>query len=286
MEVVEVVCAVLIQNGKYLICRRAPGQSLEGYWEFPGGKILPGESPETALKREIKEELGIEILVKNSLGKSHFRTTGGEGVMEAFLCKVEKGIIQLNVHDQSQWVKVEEMGQYDLAPADLPFAEELQNHLWPLRMKKAMAVREAADLEGALELFHDLFQDYPGEALIPYQIARTLELLAQDKKALPFYAQALELGLKGELRKQVLIGLGSAYRLEKKLDQSLELLERAREEFPDSKEIDLFLALTFYARKEYQKSTSLLLEHIAQTTTEPNVLSYQEALQFFARTLS
>jgi len=60
---VEVVAAVVERDGRYLITRRLEGTHLAGLWEFPGGKILPGEKPEDALRRESKEELGVEVAV-------------------------------------------------------------------------------------------------------------------------------------------------------------------------------------------------------------------------------
>ena len=63
MRVVEVVAAVVERGGRYLITRRLEGAHLAGLWEFPGGKVLPGEKPEDALKRELKEELGVEVTV-------------------------------------------------------------------------------------------------------------------------------------------------------------------------------------------------------------------------------
>ena len=63
MEAIEVVAAVIERDGRYLITRRLEGTHLAGLWEFPGGKLLPGEQPEDALRRELKEELGVEVAV-------------------------------------------------------------------------------------------------------------------------------------------------------------------------------------------------------------------------------
>lgn len=63
MEAVEVVAAVIERDGRYLITRRLEGTHLAGLWEFPGGKLLPGEKPEDALRRELEEELGVEAAV-------------------------------------------------------------------------------------------------------------------------------------------------------------------------------------------------------------------------------
>jgi mutator protein MutT len=63
VEAVEVVAAVVERDGRYLITRRLEGTHLAGLWEFPGGKILPGEQPENALRRELKEELGVDAAV-------------------------------------------------------------------------------------------------------------------------------------------------------------------------------------------------------------------------------
>jgi len=63
VEAIEVVAAVIERDGRYLITRRLEGTHLAGLWEFPGGKLLPGEQPEDALRRELKEELGVEVAV-------------------------------------------------------------------------------------------------------------------------------------------------------------------------------------------------------------------------------
>jgi len=63
VEAVEVVAAVIERDSRYLITRRLEGTHLAGLWEFPGGKLLPGEQPEDALRRELKEELGVEVAV-------------------------------------------------------------------------------------------------------------------------------------------------------------------------------------------------------------------------------
>jgi 8-oxo-dGTP diphosphatase len=219
-EVTQVVCAAIIRDGKYLICRREPSDHLGGYWEFPGGKVAAEESLEEALVREIREELGISIILQYHLGKSHFRMTGADGTLDAFLCSFDQGIIDLKVHDKCLWVSVEEMGNFNFAPADLPFVEELQKWLWPIRLRNILALREAGDTEEALSRILALHRDYPGESMIPYQIARTYEVLGQDQEAIPYYQEALEQGLEGALRKQVLIGLGNNLREKKRYKES------------------------------------------------------------------
>jgi 8-oxo-dGTP diphosphatase len=225
-DLTQVVCAVIIKEGKYLICRREPSDHLGGYWEFPGGKVAQGESLEEALEREIREELGISIILQHHLGKSHFRMTGSDGTLDAFLCSYDQGIIDLKVHDKCLWVGVEEMGNFNFAPADLPFVEELQNWLWPIRLRNILALREAGDLEGALESILNLYRDYPQQSMIPYQVARTLEALGRDPEGIPYYQKALDLGLEGALRKQVLIGLGNHLR-EKKATPGVQSSVRA-----------------------------------------------------------
>ncbi|MFM7683912.1 MAG: NUDIX domain-containing protein, partial [Bacteroidota bacterium] len=70
MDTIRVVCGVVFDNEKVFICRRKQGKSLAGYWEFPGGKIEGSESFEQALKRELNEELEMEVVIKDFIGQS------------------------------------------------------------------------------------------------------------------------------------------------------------------------------------------------------------------------
>lgn len=121
----EVTAAIIVHDNRVLIARRGPGQKLAGKWEFPGGKIEAGETPEACLVREIKEELGVEIEIDGFFGESIYRYEKGEIRLLGYKAKLMSGDIRVTVHSQIRWIGQDELGDYDYAPADLPFVEKL-----------------------------------------------------------------------------------------------------------------------------------------------------------------
>lgn len=128
MKHIEVVCA-LIENedGKIFCCKRGPGRSLEGYWEFPGGKVEPHETHEQTIIREIKEELKSDIIPLEYLGVSNYTYTNIAPyndfciTMYGYRCKLIKGNLELTEHVEKAWKTKEEMKQMNFAQADKPF---------------------------------------------------------------------------------------------------------------------------------------------------------------------
>ena len=122
----NVVAAVIFHEDKVFLARRAPGQRLAGFWEFPGGKIELGESASEAVAREIKEELGIDISVGGFIGECEHQYETWSIKLMVFECKWTKGRLIPKVHDDIAWVKAEELASYSLAPADLCFIEPIK----------------------------------------------------------------------------------------------------------------------------------------------------------------
>jgi 8-oxo-dGTP diphosphatase len=120
----EVTAAIIINDNKFLICQRSKTDKLSGKWEFPGGKIEPGETPEECLKREIKEELNIEIEVHEKFGETIYEYPAGAIKLMAFYADWNGGEIELNVHDSFEWVSKERIREFDFAPADVPFVNK------------------------------------------------------------------------------------------------------------------------------------------------------------------
>lgn len=122
---IEVTAGVIQRSGLFLIARRAPGKSLEGYWEFPGGKVEAGETHEVCLARELKEELDLDVTAEEYIGES----VSGEGEKQirlvAYAAKTEQETITSKDHDQLKWINIYEFGDYNFAPADIPIIEEL-----------------------------------------------------------------------------------------------------------------------------------------------------------------
>lgn len=124
----KVVTAGVItrDDGKVLLVRRGPQESLSGYWEFPGGKVEEDESEAECLARELKEELGIQVEVGKFLSESHYVYEHGDFLLKAFSARIVSGKLALSVHDELSWVNSTELESYRLAPADIPIAQSLE----------------------------------------------------------------------------------------------------------------------------------------------------------------
>ena len=122
----EVTAAIIIDNNKILIAQRGANEKLAGKWEFPDGKIELDETPQECLKREIKEELEVDIEVGDYLGESIYTYPNGEIKLIAYFATVVDGDIKLSVHDKIDWITIGEIDEYDFAAADIYFVEKLK----------------------------------------------------------------------------------------------------------------------------------------------------------------
>lgn len=123
---IEVAAAIIEDGeGRMLIARRAPGKSQAGMWEFPGGKLEPGESPEACLHRELLEEMGIEIEPYAYFGVNEHDYGAVTIRLLAYRARFVSGEIALTDHDEYRWVSAAELEEYRFAPADVPFLEML-----------------------------------------------------------------------------------------------------------------------------------------------------------------
>ncbi len=130
---IDVVAAIIEKKGRFLIARRKKGKHLEGKWEFPGGRVEDSETHGESLRRELKEEFGIEIEVKNFLGESIFNYDEREIALFGYYATHISGDFKLTDHDMIEWIYPNEFGNYDLAEADIPLAERVaSNYQKPL----------------------------------------------------------------------------------------------------------------------------------------------------------
>jgi 8-oxo-dGTP diphosphatase len=122
---IKVTAAVIEKDGQILIAKRKRGDHFEHKWEFPGGKIRAGESPEECLKRELREELGIETRVGEFVCSS--RCDYGHISIELLAYRVShvSGEFQLNDHETIAWVSPEDLETYDFPEADIPVIKRL-----------------------------------------------------------------------------------------------------------------------------------------------------------------
>jgi 8-oxo-dGTP diphosphatase len=123
---VEVVCGVIENDqGELLACRRPAGKSLAGLWEFPGGKIEPGELPSQALARELREELGIEVEVLQALTPVIWNYGGFTIRLAPFRCRIIGGDLRPLEHAEITWCSALTWGGLLWAAADLPILGEI-----------------------------------------------------------------------------------------------------------------------------------------------------------------
>jgi 8-oxo-dGTP diphosphatase len=128
MKLVLVVAAALIDaDGRVLIAQRPPGKQLAGLWEFPGGKVDPGERPEAALIRELGEELGI-IVEEACLAPLSFASHTYEDfhlLMPLYVCRRWRGVVRAGEAQALKWVKPQNLRDYPMPPADDPLIPAL-----------------------------------------------------------------------------------------------------------------------------------------------------------------
>ncbi|HYU35893.1 MAG TPA: (deoxy)nucleoside triphosphate pyrophosphohydrolase [Thermoanaerobaculia bacterium] len=124
-EKTRVLAAVVERGGRILLARRPAGKRHAGLWELPGGKFLPGETPFEAARRELAEELGVEVVTAGAL-LWEAPDPGSPFVVE-FYAVESRGEPAALEHDALAWVLPEELPLYPLAPSDRTFAEGLQN---------------------------------------------------------------------------------------------------------------------------------------------------------------
>ena len=124
MKTIEVVAAIIIKDGKVFATQRGYGE-WQGWWEFPGGKIEPGECPQDALKREIKEELDAEIEVGDLLETVEWDYPAFHLTMHCYICTLTSESMHLNEHEASAWLTKETLGSVKWLPADLVLLDKI-----------------------------------------------------------------------------------------------------------------------------------------------------------------
>lgn len=125
----QVTCAIIIKDHKVLICQRSTSMKMPLKWEFPGGKIEQGESQEDGLKREIREELELEINLVRALTSVEYQYPTFNICLNPYICTMESGNLITKEHKQAIWVDLNDLPTYDWAEADIPIVNELLKQL-------------------------------------------------------------------------------------------------------------------------------------------------------------
>ena len=124
MKKIEVVAAIIVKEKKVFATQRGYGEFKDG-WEFPGGKIEPGESPEEALVREIREELDVDIKVGRLLETVEYDYPRFHLIMHCFICELLSEEIILKEHEDAKWLAEEELDSVDWLPADVSLIDKI-----------------------------------------------------------------------------------------------------------------------------------------------------------------
>ncbi|GGE15642.1 NTP pyrophosphohydrolase [Gemmobacter megaterium] len=132
MKLLLVAAVALVDpDGRVLLAQRPEGKSMAGLWEFPGGKVEPGETPEAALVRELREELGIDTWA-SCLAPLTFASHGYEGfhlLMPLYACRRWQGTVMPREGQRLKWVRPAQLAEYPMPPADIPLIPILRDWL-------------------------------------------------------------------------------------------------------------------------------------------------------------
>ena len=128
MKTIEVVAAIIREGDRVLATQRGYGE-FEGMWEFPGGKIELGEERVEALKREISEELAVEIVVEELVCTVEYDYPNFHLTMHCFFCSIANGEVELLEHKSARWLRRDELNEVEWLPADVSVVNSLRQQL-------------------------------------------------------------------------------------------------------------------------------------------------------------
>ena len=126
MKTIEVVAAIIREGDRVLVTQRGYGE-FEGMWEFPGGKIEPGEERVEALKREIGEELAVEIVVEELVCTVEYDYPNFHLTMHCYFCSIANGEVELLEHKSARWLRRDELNEVEWLPADVSVVNSLRS---------------------------------------------------------------------------------------------------------------------------------------------------------------
>lgn len=157
------------------------------------------------------------------------------------------------------------------------------------RLAEAIQLRETgrarqdqAILEEARQLLLELAAAYPNDAAIVFQLAVVHDNLGLEREAIPFYTQALALGLSGPDLERAYLGLGSTYRILGEYQLAEETLRQGVQAFPQNRAIQIFLAMTLYNRQQHREAMELVLSNLMETTSDEKLQYFKRPIVYYA----
>lgn len=152
-------------------------------------------------------------------------------------------------------------------------------------LDKAIDLRDSGNHKESNKLLMKLVQENPDNGSINYQCAWSFDLLGEESKAVPFYENAIKLGLSSKELEGALLGLGSTYRTLGEYEKSKNTLLKGIESFPNNRAIQIFHSMTLYNLNEHSKAMELLLKCLTETTMDVEILNYKRAIDFYSNKL-
>lgn len=152
-----------------------------------------------------------------------------------------------------------------------------------LSLEAAVVLRKSGQTEEARQMLIQLLQGDPGNAGLHYQLAWTHDVLGLEREAVSYYEQSLALGLPSEEQKAgAMLGLGSTYRTLGEYSRSQAVLKQGLQEFPQRAEFKAFLAMTLHNLGAHSEAMELLLQLLADTSSDPGIQGYSKAISYYA----
>jgi Flp pilus assembly protein TadD len=153
------------------------------------------------------------------------------------------------------------------------------------RLAQAVSLRESGDVEEALRLLVELQRDQPDDPQVNLQCAWVHDKLGLEQEAVPFYENAIELGLEDQDMRDALLGLGSTYRALGESGPAARTLAQGVELYPDDRALQVFYAMALYSNDQPKEACELLLRVVLDTTADEEILSYRPAIDVYAADL-
>jgi tetratricopeptide (TPR) repeat protein len=148
-------------------------------------------------------------------------------------------------------------------------------------IEDARNLRRDDDLEASQERLLELMEEYPDHPLVLFEVGGSYDVMGEEEMAIPYYRRAIAAGLEGSDLQECLVCLGSTLRVTGETDEAVTILEQAAEEFPDRNSGRVFLALAYYSNGEADRAVSTLLSILLETTTDPDIQGYADALEYY-----
>jgi tetratricopeptide (TPR) repeat protein len=156
----------------------------------------------------------------------------------------------------------------------------------PDTLERAIRLREAGELEEARAVLLKLLQRNPEDPAVSYQCGWVHDRMGREREAIPLYERAIEGGLSGGDLEGAILSLGSSYRAVGNPAKAAEVLKEGVARFPNNRAMQVFLTMALHDLDEHDQAMEILLRNLAETSSDPGISSYKEALSFYASRLN